>query len=133
MAPEPAKKGEQMLSGILHCVKTFIVNSYRRLLIVGHYGVICFHQQCLRRTWRHLGRSLHQAVAAGEDNPLLSEAVQENLNQAEVIKGAKERHYQAIALLREKIKTCRQESPAAAEAASQTEAGKEDVERETGV
>jgi len=129
MASEPAQKGGQMLASVLHCLKIFTINSYRRLLIVGHYAIICFHQQCLRRAWRVLGKNIHEAVAAGEDNPLLSESVQEKLNRAEVIKGAKERHYEAIVALREKIKACREESSAAAEAAQETEAGKEEVQR----
>jgi hypothetical protein len=130
MASEPAQKGGQMLSSVLHCLKIFTINSYRRLLIAGHYAIICFHQQCLRRAWRVLGKNIHEAVAAGEDNPLLSEPVQEKLNRAEVIKGTKERHYQAIAALREKIRTCREEEPpATGEAAPETEAGKEEVQK----
>jgi gas vesicle protein len=126
MASEPAKKGGQMLSGVLHCLKIFTMNSYRRLLIVGHYAMICIHQQRLRRAWSVLGKNVHEAVAAGEDRPLLGEAVQEKLNRAEVVKGTKERHYEAIADLREKIQACREESPAAVEAAPETEAGKEE-------
>jgi gas vesicle protein len=134
MASEPAKQGGQTLSTVLNCLKIFALNSYRRLLIVGHYAMICLHQQRLRRAWRLLGKHIHQAVEAGEDNPMLGESVQEKLNRAEVVKGTKERHYQAIADLREKIQTCREEvpspaateSPAAAEAAPETEAGKEE-------
>ncbi len=111
MASEPAQKGGQMLSSVLHCLKIFTINSYRRLLIVGHYAIICFHQQCLRRAWRDLGTNIHQAVEAGEDNPMLNESVQEKLNRADLVKGTKERHYQAIAAIREKIQACRAKAP----------------------
>jgi hypothetical protein len=134
MASEPAKQGGKALSTVLHCLKIFTLNSYRRLLIVGHYALICLHQQRLRRAWRVLGKHIHQAVEAGEDNPMLGESVQEKFNRAEVVKGTKERHYQAIEALREKIQACREEapspaateSPAAEEAAPETEAGKEE-------
>ena len=127
MASESAKKGGQMLSTVLHCLKIFTLNSYRRLTIVGHYGLICLHQQRLRRAWRVLGKHLHQAVEAGEDNPMLNESVQEKLNRAEVVKGTKERHYEAIAALKEKIQTCREEapSPAATESPAAAEAAPE--------
>jgi hypothetical protein len=120
MASEPANKGGQMLSTVLHCLKIFTLNSYRRLIIVGHYAMICLHQQRLCRAWRVLGKHIHEAVAAGEVNPMLGESVQEKLNRAEVVKGTKERHYQAIAALREKIQACKEEPPAAAEAAPET-------------
>jgi hypothetical protein len=126
MASKPADKGGQMLSTVLHCLKIFTLNSYRRLIIIGHYAMICLHQQRLCRAWRVLGKHIHQAVEAGEDNPMLNESVQEKLNRADIVKGTKERHYQAIAALREKIQTCREESPAAAEAVPETEAGKEE-------
>jgi hypothetical protein len=120
MASEPAKQGGQSLSAVLSCLSTFILNFFRRLLIVGHYAMICVHQQRLRRAWSVLGKNIHQAVEAGEDNPMLSESVQEKLNRAEVVKGTKERHYQAIAALKDKIQACRTESPAVEEAAPGT-------------
>jgi hypothetical protein len=126
MASEPTNKGGQMLSSVLHCLKIFTLNSYRRLIIVGHYAMICLHQQRLCRAWRVLGKQIHQAVEAGEVNPMLNESVQEKLNRAEVVKGTKERHYQAIAALREKIQACREESPPSAEATPETEAPKEE-------
>ena len=127
MTSEPAKKGGQILSSVLHCLKIFTINSYHRLIIVGHYGMICIHQQRLCRAWRVLGKHIHQAVEAGEDNPMLGESVQEKLNRAEVVKGTKEAHYQAIAALREKIKACREEepSPAATESPAAAEAAPE--------
>ena len=111
MASEPEKQGGQILSTVLHCLKIFTLNSYRRLLIVGHYALICLHQQRLRRAWRILGKQIHRAVEAGEDNPMVGESVQEKLDRAEVVKGTKERHYQAIAALKEKIQACRAKAP----------------------
>jgi hypothetical protein len=121
MSSEPAKQGGQSLSNVFGCLSNFILNFYRRLLIVGHYAIICVHQQRLRRAWGVLGKHLHQAVEEGGSNPMLSESVQEKLNRAEVVKGTKEQHYQAIAALREKIQACRAAEKAARKTAQQSE------------
>jgi len=117
MASEPTKQGGNSCSSVLCTLKNFTLNSYRRLLILGHYTTACFHQQRLRRTWSDLGKNVHQAVETGENNPLLNESVQEKLNRAEAVKGSKERHYEAIATLKDKIRG----SKAGAEAPPETE------------
>ncbi len=117
MASEPAKQGGQFLATVLRFLKIFILNSWRRLVIVGHYTIICLHQQRLCRAWRILGKQIHQAVEGGEINPMLTDEVQEKLTRAQVIKETKEKHYQAIAALREKIRASRaEEEPPAPEA-----------------
>lgn len=116
MASEPVKQPGQILSAICRFLKIFILNSWRRLVIAGHYTLICFHQQRLCRAWRILGRQVHQAVEGGEVNPMLTDEVQERLNRAQIIQETKKRHYQAIAALREKIKASRAaETPPPAE------------------
>jgi hypothetical protein len=107
MESEPANQGGQLLSTVLRFLRIFILNSWRRLLILGHYTVICFHQQRLRRAWRVLGKQIHQAVEGGEDNPMLTDEVQDKLTRAQAIKETKERHYRAIAALREQIRSSR--------------------------
>jgi hypothetical protein len=116
MASEPANQGGQFLASTLRFLKIFTLNTWRRLVIVGHYAIICLHQQRLCRAWRVLGKHIHQAVEEGEVNPMLTESVQEKLARAQVVKGTKERHYQAIAALREKIRASRaKEAPPAPE------------------
>jgi hypothetical protein len=107
MASEPANQGGRILSAVLRFLKMFTLNSWRRLCILGRYSIICFHQQRLRRAWRLLGKHIHQTVEGGEVNPMLTEEVQDRLTRAEVIKETKDRHYQAIAALREKIRVTR--------------------------
>jgi hypothetical protein len=107
MASEPATQGSQFFSAVLRFVRIFILNTWRRLLMVGHYTFICLHQQRLRRAWRVLGKQIHKTVEEGEVNPMLTDPVQEKLARAQVVKGTKERHYQAIAALREKIRASR--------------------------
>ena len=126
MASEPANQGGQKLSAVLRFLKIFALNSWRRLLIVGRYTIICFHQQRLRRAWRILGKQIHQAVEGGEINPMLTDEVQDKLTRVQVIKETKERHYQAIAALREKIRASRAGEgppPAATGAPAAEEAG----------
>jgi hypothetical protein len=117
MTSEPANQGGQFLSTVLRFLRIFTLNSWRRLVIVGHYTVICLHQQRLRRAWCVLGKQIHQAVEGGEVNPMLTEEVKDKLTRAQVIKETKERHSQAIAALREKIRSSRAgEEPPAPEA-----------------
>ncbi|MEJ2091914.1 MAG: hypothetical protein P8X65_06940 [Syntrophobacterales bacterium] len=121
MASKEAGKGGQTFSSILRFLKIFTLNLWRRLLMLGHYTVICFHQQRLRCAWRVLGRQVHQALDNGEVNPILAEEVKDSLAKAQDLKAAKERHYQAIAALREKIQASRAEEPSRVEEPSRAE------------
>lgn len=117
MASDQAGKGGQTLSSVLHFLKIFLLNSWRRLLMLWHYTIICFHQQRLRRAWRRLGQRVHLALDSGEINPMLAGEVKDSLSKAQAIKTAKDRHYQAIAALREKIRASRaEEAPPTPEA-----------------
>jgi hypothetical protein len=111
MASKVAGQGGQTFSSILRFLKIFTLNLWRRLLMLGHYTVICFHQQRLRCAWRVLGRRVHEALESGEVNPMLAGEVKDSLAKAQNLKAAKDRHYQAIAALREKIRTSRAEEP----------------------
>jgi len=117
MASDKAGKGGQTLSSVLRFLQIFILNSWRRLFMFWHYTIICFHQQRLRRAWRRLGRRVHLALDSGEVNPMLAGEVKDSLSKAQAIKTAKDRHSQAIAALREKIRTSRaEEAPPTVEA-----------------
>jgi hypothetical protein len=104
MASNEAGPSGQTFSSILRFLKIFTLNLWRRLLMLGHYTVICFHQQRLRRAWRILGQRVHQALESGEANPLLAGEVKDSLTKAQALQTAKDRRYQAIAALREKIR-----------------------------
>ena len=111
MASKVAGQGGQTFSSILRFLKIFTLNLWPRLLMLGHYTVICFHQQRLRCAWRVLGRRVHEALESGEVNPMLAGEVKDSLAKAQNLKAAKDRHYQAIAALREKIRASRAEEP----------------------
>ena len=113
MESKPESQGSRTVSAALCWLKIFFLNTWRRLCILGRYTIICFHQQRLRRAWRLLGQQIHQAVASGEVNPMLTGEVQDRLTRAQVVKETKDRHYQAIAALQEKIRASRTcETPA---------------------
>jgi hypothetical protein len=107
MVSEVANKGGQALAAVLSFLKIFTLNLWRRFLMLGHYTIICFHQQRLRRAWRVLGKRVHQALEGGEVNPMLAGSVKDSLTKAQAIEMAKDRRYQAIAALREKIRASR--------------------------
>ena len=123
MATEPASPGSRIIPAVLRWLYIFTLNLWRRLCILGRYTIICFHQQRLRRAWRLLGRQIHQTAAAGEVNPMLTEEVQGRLARAEVIKDVKDRHYQAIAALRQKIRASRSGEALPPEDAGEAPAG----------
>ena len=96
--------------------RVLALNTLRRIVILGRYTLICWHQQRLRRAQRRLGGAVLQSLAQGEVNPMLTEGVKDALEKAKAVKGGKEKHYQAIDALREKIRTVRAcEAPAGAE------------------
>lgn len=111
MASEKTDQGGQTLSSGLHFLKNFTLNLWRRLLMLWHYTVICVHQQCLRRAWRRLGERVHQAVDQGEVNPMLTAEVKDSLAKAQDAQAKKDRHYEAVAALREKIQASKAEEP----------------------
>ena len=84
--------------------KNFVGNSWRRIIILGRYTLICWQQQKLRRASRRLGAQVLAALETGEVNPLLTEEVKDTLEAARSLKEGKDRHYQAIAALREKMR-----------------------------
>jgi hypothetical protein len=111
MGSNETGKGGQTLSSVLNFLTIFILNLWRRFLMLCHYTVICLHQQCLRRAWRRLGQQVHQALDQGEVNPLLTEEVKDSLAKAQAVQAKKDRHYEAVAALREKIRSSRAEEP----------------------
>jgi hypothetical protein len=113
MNPDVKNQAAGALKTVWGCTKIFTSNIMRRALILGRYTLICGRQQRLRRAQRRLGGVVLQALEQGEVNPMLTEAVKDALAKAKAIKAGKDKHYQAIAGLREKIRTaCACESPA---------------------
>jgi hypothetical protein len=104
MSARYAEKGGSLVSAVFRFVITFAVNTVRRLVILGRYTVICWHQQRLRKAWRRLGQRVHASLAEGEVNPMLTEPVKDAVEKARKLKALKDRQYEAIRALRQKIR-----------------------------
>ena len=108
-------KAEGTLKTVWGFTRRFTANSLRRAMIAGRYSLIYWQQQKLRRVQGRLGQEILKATEQGEANPMLAAGGQNALEKAKVVEGGKEKHYQAIEGIREKIRKSRaSEAPAGA-------------------
>ncbi len=84
---------------------TFTVNIGRRAQILGRYAMACGQQQKIKKAERLLGAKTFQALERGEANPLVAPEVSEAVQKAKEAKEVKAKNYQAIAAIREKIRS----------------------------
>ncbi|MGD0827543.1 MAG: hypothetical protein ABSA09_05595 [Desulfobaccales bacterium] len=84
---------------------TFTANTARRARILGRYTLACWQQQKIRKATRLLGEKTFQALERGEANPLMAPEVSEAVQKAKDLKELKEKNYQAIAAIREEIRS----------------------------
>jgi hypothetical protein len=82
---------------------TFAVNTARRTQILGKYGQACWQQANIKKAERLLGEKSFQALERGEANPLAASEVNEAVQKLKEAKEQKEKTYEAIAAIREKI------------------------------
>ena len=100
------------LKGTCWYTKTLAVNMLRRSLILGRYTLACWQKQKVNRAMRRLGKEFFQALEQGETNPLVVGAVSDAVNRAKDLKEVKDRNYQAMAAIRDKIRAAwAKESP----------------------
>jgi hypothetical protein len=93
--------------------KTLVLNTLRRGLILGRYTLACWQQQRLNRAMRHLGAQFFQALEQGETNPLVVSEVSDAVRKAKDLKEAKDKNYQAVAAIREKMRAAWRREPLA--------------------
>ncbi|MGQ9688021.1 MAG: hypothetical protein ACUVXF_04425 [Desulfobaccales bacterium] len=123
MASEKAGLGGQLLAEVLQFLRIALVNSWRRLLILGRYLILLLHHLRLRRAWPRLGKRVHLAFEGGEVNPMLAGEVKDSLSAAQALQAQKNRQLEAIAALRQKIRSSRGgEAPSPPEAEAAPEA-----------
>jgi hypothetical protein len=84
---------------------TFTVNTARRAKILGRYSLACWQRQQINRASHALGEKTFQALERGEANPLTAPEVNEAVQKVKDLKEVKDRNYQAIAAIRERIRT----------------------------
>jgi hypothetical protein len=110
---------------------TLALNMLRRGLILGRYTLACWQKQKVNKAMRHLGEQFFRALEQGETNPLVVSAVSDAVQKAKEVKEVKDKNYQAVASIREKIRaawvkepppvTAPETPPAAVEPADATE------------
>jgi len=105
MSTELKDKTVQGAKSVWCSTWTFAVNTGRRVRILGRYTLACWQQQKLRKAMRQLGFLTFAALEQGEANPLMAPEVSDAVKKAKELKERKERNYQAIAALRERIRT----------------------------
>jgi hypothetical protein len=104
MSAELAEKAATGLKKTWCSTWTFTVNSARRAKILGRYGLACWQQQKINRALGKLGVHTFKALEQGEGNPLTAPEVNAAVQKAKALKELKDKNYQAIEAIRERIK-----------------------------
>ena len=99
-----AATGLKGLKAVLWYTKTLSLNMLRRGLILGRYTLACWQRQKVNKAMRRLGEQFFQALEQGETNPLVVGGVSDAVKKAKDVKEAKDKNYQAVAAIREKIR-----------------------------
>ena len=104
------------LKGTWWYARILTLNTLRRGLILGRYILACWQKQKVNKAMRRLGEQFFQALEQGETNPLVVSAVSDAVNKAKDLKEVKNKNYQAMAAIREKIRAAWAKEPSPAPA-----------------
>jgi hypothetical protein len=99
-----AAKGFKGLKGAGWYAATLALNMMRRGLILGRYTLACWQKQKVNKAMRRVGEKFLLALERGETNPLVVSEVNDAVQKAKDLKEVKDKNYQAIAAIREKIR-----------------------------
>ena len=99
------------LKGAGWYAQTLALNTLRRSLILGRYTLACWQKQKVNKAMRRLGEQFFQALERGETNPLVVSEVSDAVKKAKDLKEVKDRNYQAVAAIREKIRAAWAKEP----------------------
>jgi hypothetical protein len=106
-----ATKGLKGFKAVGWYAKTLVFNMLRRGLILGRYTLACWQKQKVNKAMRRLGEEFFQALEQGETNPLVVGAVSDAVKKAKDLKEVKDKNYQAVAAIREKIRAAWAKEP----------------------
>jgi hypothetical protein len=84
---------------------TFTVNTGRRAKILGRHTLAWWQQRKIDRALQKLGGHTFQALEQGESDPLAKSEVKEAAEKARELQALKEKNYQAMEAIRERIRT----------------------------
>jgi hypothetical protein len=99
-----ATSGLKGLKAVGWYAKTLGLNMLRRGLILGRYTLACWQKQKVNKAMRRVGEEFFRTLEQGETNPLVVSAVSDAVNRAKDVKAARDKNYQAVAAIREKIR-----------------------------
>ncbi|MFP3867344.1 MAG: hypothetical protein ACLFUU_04165 [Desulfobacteraceae bacterium] len=85
-------------------LKNILVTSWRCLLILFRYAILCWQQQQMRCGFRRLGQRIFNYLEEGKPQPLVQAPIKNQLNHLANLKAQKLSQRQAIRRLREKIR-----------------------------
>ena len=106
-----AAKGFKGLKCVWGFAWTLALNTLRWGLILGRYTLACWQKQKVNKAMRRLGEQFFQALEQGETNPLVVSAVSDAVNRAKDLKAVRDKNYQAVAAIREKIRAAWAKEP----------------------
>lgn len=106
-----ATKGLKGLKVVWRYTITLALNMLRRGFILARYTLACWQKQKVNRAMRRLGEQFFQALEQGETNPLVVSGVSDAVQKAKDLKEVKDKNYQAIAAIREKIRAAWTQAP----------------------
>ena len=99
------------LKGAGWYAKTLALNTLRRGLILGRYTLACWQKQKVNKAMRRLGEQFFQALERGETNPLVVSEVSDAVKKAKDLKEVKDRNYQAVAAIRDRMRAAWAQEP----------------------
>ena len=91
--------------------RNLAINSLRRGLILARYALACWQKQKVNKAMRHLGVQFFQALERGETNPLVVSEVSDAVRKAKDLKESKDKNYQAIAAIRDRMRAAWAKEP----------------------
>jgi hypothetical protein len=106
-----AATGLKGLKVVWRYTVTLALNLLRRGLILGRYALACWQKQKVNKAMRRLGEQFFQSLEQGETNPLVVSEVSDAVQKAKEVKEARDKNYQAVAAIREKIRTAWVQAP----------------------
>jgi hypothetical protein len=83
----------------------FMINTGRRIKILGRKGLGYWQQRKINKAMARLGNKTFQALERGESNPLVAPEVNVAVHKAKELKYEKEKNALAIQAIRERIKS----------------------------
>jgi hypothetical protein len=130
MSADLKDKAAGGLKKILRVTWSFTVNTTRRADILRRHGLAYWQQRKIDRALSKVGHHTFQALEQGESNPLTAPEVNEALEKARKLKEIKDKNYQAMEAIRERIRASRVKEPSPPPPPEETAEAKETKEAE---